>query len=586
VLVEKILARSESLPSDWPVSGTTGYDFLNYVNGIFVHPQGAKQIENIYSDFIGKTLKFEDVLFEKKHLVMNTLLAVEMRSLGRQLGELAGQDRYAKDLSRRELTDALREVTACLSVYRTYIRNLDVPEDARQFIGAALEIARARKPRLNPDCFGFLRDVLMLLNPPHVHPAQREARLSFVMRWQQFTGPIVAKSLEDTALYVYHPLLSLNDVGGDPRPDGISLEAFHEFIVQRQERWPHTLNATGTHDTKRAEDVRARINILSEVPEEWQNHLGQWAKENASHKFNVDGQLVPDANEEYFLYQTLLGTWPLNSAALPQLLPRLQAYVVKATREAMVHTRWTRPNLRHEEALTRFVEAIVNPRLSERFLIDFRSFQERVAFYGMLNSLSQTLLKITCPGVPDFYQGTELWDYRLVDPDNRGPVDFAERMAMLTKMQVTGKNGSIEGVQELVRNWADGRIKLYCIWKALAFRKKNVALFSHGQFEPVTATGGRADNVLGFQRKQERNWALIIVPRWLGRANARLAWNGNDSFWDDTYIPLSADAPAAWRNIFTGEVIEVETRNGQPVLALRGLVGYFPVGLFEAASRS
>ena len=586
VLVEKILARSESLPSDWPVSGTTGYDFLNYVNGIFVHSQGAKQIENIYSDFIGKTLKFEDVLFEKKHLVMNTLLAVEMRSLGRQLGELAGQDRYARDLSRRELTDALREVTACLSVYRTYIRNLDVPEDARQYIGAALEIARARKPRLNPDCFGFLRDVLMLLNPPHVHPAQREARLSFVMRWQQFTGPIVAKSLEDTALYVYHPLLSLNDVGGDPRPDGISLEAFHEFIIQRQEHWPHALNATATHDTKRAEDVRARINFLSEAPEEWQNHLGQWAKENASHKFNVDGQLVPDENEEYFLYQTLLGTWPLNPAALPQLLPRLQAYVVKATREAMVHTRWTRPNLRHEEALTRFVEAILNPRLSERFLIDFRSFQERVAFYGMLNSLSQTLLKITCPGVPDFYQGTELWDYRLVDPDNRGPVDFAERMAMLTKMQVTGRNGSVEGVQELVKNWIDGGIKLYCIWKALAFRKKNVALFSHGQFEPVTATGGRADNVLGFLRKQERNWALIIVPRWLGRANARLAWNGNDSFWDDTCIPLSADAPAAWRNIFTGEVIEVETRNGQPVLALRGLVGYFPVGLFEAASRS
>ena len=586
VLVEKILARSESLPSDWPVSGTTGYDFLNYVNGIFVHPQGAKHIENIYSDFIGKTLKFEDVLFEKKHLVMNTLLAVEMRSLGRQLGELAGQDRYAKDLSRRELTDALREVTACLSVYRTYIRNLDVPEDARQYIGAALEIACARKPRLNPDCFGFLRDVLMLLNHPHVHPAQREARLSFVMRWQQFTGPIVAKSLEDTALYVYHPLLSLNDVGGDPRPDGISLETFHEFIIQREEHWPHALNATATHDTKRAEDVRARINFLSEAPEEWQNHLGQWTKENASHKFNVDGQLVPDANEEYFLYQTLLGTWPLNPVALPQLLPRLQAYVVKATREAMVHTRWTRPNLQHEEALTKFVEAILNARLSERFLIYFKSFQERVAFYGMLNSLSQTLLKITCPGVPDFYQGTELWDYRLVDPDNRGPVDFAERMAMLTKMQVTGRNGSVEGVQQLVKNWIDGGIKLYCIWKALAFRKKNVALFSHGQFEPVTATGGRADNVLGFLRKQERTWALIIVPRWLARANARLAWNGNDSFWDDTYIPLFADAPAAWHNIFTGEVIESQTRNGQLVLALRGLVGHFPVGLFEAAPRS
>jgi len=586
VLVEKILARSERLPPDWPVSGTTGYDYLNYVNGIFVHPQGAKRIENIYSAFIGKTLKFEDVLLEKKNLVMNTLLAVEMRSLGRQLGELAGQDRYARDLSRRELTDALLEVTACLSVYRTYIRNLDVPEDAKQFIGAALEAAGVHKPELNPDCFGFLRDVMMLLNPPHVHPAQREARLNFVMRWQQFTGPIVAKGLEDTALYVYHPLLSLNDVGGNPQPGGISLETFHEFIIRRQEHWPHTLNTTSTHDTKRAEDVRARINILSEAPEEWQNHLGQWAKENASHKFNVDGQLVPDANEEYFLYQTLLGAWPLNPAALPQLVPRLQAYVVKATREAMVHTRWARPNLQHEEALTRFVDAVLNERVSKRFLIDFRSFQEQVAFYGMLNSLGQTLLKITCPGVPDFYQGAELWDYRLVDPDNRGPVDFAERIALLARMKATGKNESIEVVQELVRKWTDGSIKLYCIWKALAFRKKNAALFSDGQFEPVTATGGRAENVLGFLRKQERNWALIIVPRWLGKTNAQFAWNGKDSYWDDTHIRLSPDAPDAWRNIFTGEEIEVETRNDQRVLALHDLVGYFPVGLFEPASRS
>jgi (1->4)-alpha-D-glucan 1-alpha-D-glucosylmutase len=296
--------------------------------------------------------------------------------------------------------------------------------------------------------------------------------------------------------------------------------------------------------------------------------------------------LVPDANEEYFLYQTLLGTWPLNPAALPQLVQRLQAYVVKATREAMVHTRWTQPNLQHEEALMRFVEAILNERLSERFLTDFRSFQERVAFYGMVNSLSQTLLKITCPGVPDFYQGSELWDYRLVDPDNRGPVDFAERIALFSRMKSKGRIESIEVAEELVRNWADGGIKLYCVWKALAFRKKNAALFSHGQFEPVTATGGRADNVLGFLRKQERNWALIIVPRWLGKANARLEWNGRDSYWDDTYIRLSPDAPDTWRNIFTGEKTGVETRNDQRILALRGLVGYFPVGLFEPASRS
>ncbi|HZV59130.1 MAG TPA: malto-oligosyltrehalose synthase, partial [Candidatus Eremiobacteraceae bacterium] len=429
VVVEKILARNENLPDDWPVAGTTGYDYLNFANRILVEPQGAKEIEHIYSHFIGRNLKFSEVLYQKKKLVMGTILGVEMRSLGRQLGELAAQARYARDLPRHELTEALIETTACFAVYRTYIRNLDLPPEATKVLEEALAQARLRKPSLNPQCFDFLRDVLLLLNPPHVLPDHREARLSFVLRWQQFTGPIVAKGLEDTALYVYHPLVSLNEVGGDPSPDAICPREFFEFIAERQKRWPHSMNASSTHDTKRAEDVRARISVLSEMPQEWQKRLHHWAGMNEKYKIVANGgAMVPDRNEEYFLYQTLLGMWPLEQSELGGVLERLQAYTIKAIREAMVHTRWTRPNLAHEQGLKTFVAAILDEKQNKAFLEDFFSFHRDIAFYGMLNSLSQTLLKIAAPGVPDFYQGSELWDLRLVDPDNRSTVDFARRI--------------------------------------------------------------------------------------------------------------------------------------------------------------
>ncbi|MEQ1473645.1 MAG: malto-oligosyltrehalose synthase, partial [Candidatus Acidiferrum sp.] len=347
VLVEKILARHEDLPADWPVAGTTGYDYLNFANRVMVNPEGAKEIERIYSEFVGRKMKFNDVLYEKKKLVMGTILGVEMRSLGRQLGELAAQARYARDLPRHELSEALIETTACFAVYRTYIRNLDLPAEATKVLEEALAEARRRKPALNPQCFDFLRDVLLLLNPPHVLPDHREARLSFVLRWQQFTGPIVAKGLEDTSLYVYHPLLSLNEVGGDPAPDAICPEEFFEFIARRQKLWPHSMNASSTHDTKRAEDARARISVLSEIPQEWRKRLTHWSGLNEKHKTSRNGAPVPDRNEEYFLYQTLLGMWPLDKTDEAGVLERLQSYAVKATREAMVHTRWTRPNLAH-----------------------------------------------------------------------------------------------------------------------------------------------------------------------------------------------------------------------------------------------
>jgi (1->4)-alpha-D-glucan 1-alpha-D-glucosylmutase len=579
VLVEKILARHEELPLDWPVAGTTGYDYLNFANRVFVNPAGAKEIERVYSDFIGRKMKFNDVLYQKKKLVMSTILGVEMRSLGRQLGELAARARYARDLPRHELTEALIETTACFTVYRTYIRNLDLPLEATKALEEALAQARLRKPTLNPQCFDFLRDVLLLLNPAHVLPDHREARLSFVLRWQQFTGPIVAKGLEDTALYIYQPLLSLNEVGGDPSPDAICPREFVEFIAARQKAWPHSMNTSSTHDTKRAEDVRARISVLSEIPQEWQKRLNQWATLNEKYKSGINGGAVPDRNEEYFLYQTLLGMWPLQPSEQAGVLERLQSYVVKATREAMVHTRWTRPNLAHEEGLKKFVAAILDEQENRAFLEDFRDFHRQTAFYGMLNGLSQTLLKITTPGVPDFYQGSELWDLRLVDPDNRGTVDFARRVELLETVKCGHRQESNRFSEELMRDWTDGRIKLCLIWKALGFRQQCKELFTDGEFVPAEISGERSENITAFFRKFQKQSALIIAPKWLATSGMDLDQNAQRQFWGSTSITSPGYAALEWLNVFTGKGISGQEIDGRASIRVADALESFPVAL-------
>jgi (1->4)-alpha-D-glucan 1-alpha-D-glucosylmutase len=585
VVVEKILERHEHLPLDWPVAGTTGYDYLNFANRVFVHPTGAQEIERIYSQFIGRDTRFSEVLYQKKKLVMSTILGVEMRSLGRQLGELAAQARYARDLPRYELTDALIETTACFSVYRTYIRNLDLPGDAVHLLEDALAEARKRKPNLNPQCFDFLRDVLLLLNPPHILPDQREARLSFVLRWQQFTGPIVAKGLEDTALYVYHPLLSLNEVGGDPSPDALRPEEFFEFLAQRQRDWPHSMNASSTHDTKRAEDHRVRISVLSEIPGEWRDRLNRWAALNEPHKTTVYGSPVPDRNEEYFLYQTLLGMWPVEQQELAGVKDRLQAYALKATREAMVHTRWTRPNLSHEDALKNFVAAILDEKRNPAFLDDFRGFHKQVAFYGMCNSLSHTLLKMTVPGVPDFYQGTELWDLRLVDPDNRGPVDFSRRTGALHSLKGNFSTHETNFTHELLKNWPDGQIKLFLIWKTLSVRQRFPTLFTAGDFRPAGVRGERAAHLTAFFRTSSAESALVIAPKFLAGFEMDHLSAGVQTFWQDTAIHMPAAKTNKWLNLLTGQTFETGTdrqdRPGQ--LRVSDVLQHFPVALLLPA---
>ncbi len=574
LLVEKILARGESLPEEWTVSGTTGYDYLNEANGFFVEPEGARRIEEIYSTFIGRWQNFADVVYQKKKLVMNTLLGVEMRTLGRHLAELAAQDRYARELNREQLIDALIEVTACLSIYRTYVRSMELSAHATIYIEDAITEARRRAPNLSAACFDFVREVLLILNPPHVLVDQREARLAFVLRWQQFTGPIVAKGLEDTALYVYHPLLSLNEVGGNPCPsDAASLEEFCAFLTDRQTHWPGSLNASSTHDTKRSEDIRARLNALSEMPSEWKDHLELWANQNAPHKEQVKGESVPDRNEEYFLYQTLLGVWPLEREDCSTLLKRVQDHIIKATREAMVHTRWTRPNQPHEDALMQFVAKILSQDNRE-FLEDFSQFQKKIAYFGMVNSLSQMLLKIVSPGVPDFYQGSELWDLRLVDPDNRGPIDFNKRAAALDSI---AHLDFLHAMQTLVENWYDGCIKLYVIWKAIRFRRDHADVFRDGEFIPLQTTGLYSRNVTAFLRRKESSWALAAVPRWL----SHVPTTGKHQFnWGNTSLMLPTDAPDQWNSVLTPTQLATNEEAGEHRVMLGNLFQEFPVALF------
>jgi (1->4)-alpha-D-glucan 1-alpha-D-glucosylmutase len=579
VIVEKILAPHETLPEEWPVAGTTGYDYLNWANGIFVSRAGAKRLAGIYSGFTSREAEFADILYEKKKLVMNSLLRVEMRSLGRELAELAGKDRYGRDILRSELTDALIETTACMNVYRTYVRNLDIPPAAQEKIEAALEQARIRRPRLSAECFAFLREILTLRNPAHVLPDQREERLAFVMRWQQLTGPIVAKGLEDTALYVYYPLLSLNEVGGRPSLASIvSREEFYALMQERLRHWPHSLNSTSTHDTKRSEDLRARLNVLSEIPEQWEQQIAKWAACNEKHKQVIDGHKVPDANEEYLIYQTLVGLWPLDSSNASSITGRLQAYLVKATREAMINTRWTEPNKTHESALARFIEELLSPK-NERFLCDFRAFQKKIAYCGMIDSLAQVLLKITCPGVPDFYQGSELWDFRLVDPDNRGPIDFAERSRLLETVVRESDADLASAAHSFVEHWADGRIKLYVIQKALAYRLKNNGLFSKGDFIPLEARGKRAEHVVAYLRSLGDRFALTIVPRWIAAAQADFSQVDLREFWYDTALVLPRETSCSWRNIFTYQGIGSQLSGDNQTLLVGDLLAQFPVAV-------
>jgi (1->4)-alpha-D-glucan 1-alpha-D-glucosylmutase len=546
VVVEKILEHGETLPANFRVCGTTGYDFLDVVNALFVDPKGLDRLTTHYRKFTGFRETFDDVVYEKKKQAIEQLFAGEMRALGIQLAAIATADRNARDFAASELLSALEEITACMPVYRTYIRESEVSEADREFIRRAITEARQRAGwRVDARLFNFLELVLML-SPPAYIDAEREKWLAFVMNWQQFTGRVMAKGVEDTAFYNYNRLISLNEVGGNPGREGDfdPVGEFHRHNERIANEWPHTMNATSTHDTKRSEDVRARLNVLAEIAETWEREVRRWSRMNATLK--RDG--APDANEELLVYQTLAGVWPFTADEQRGVPARLRLYLEKALREAKVYSSWLEPNAAYERAVQDFAVALLD---HEPFMTSFRRLHRHIAFHGFLNSLAQVVLKVCSPGLPDFYQGTEIWDFSLVDPDNRRPVDYTVRSRMLRRLGTP---------ETLLKNWKDGRVKLFVTERSLAVRARHAELFRDGSYTPIE-TGSA--NAVAFRRGED---VIAVVPR-LTSQLARAPRLPIGDVWAD----LSLGVSGRWRNAFTGDIHES--------LALRDVLARFPVAV-------
>jgi (1->4)-alpha-D-glucan 1-alpha-D-glucosylmutase len=569
VVVEKILAPHEHLPEGWPVAGTTGYDFLNQVGELFVNPDGEGGMDRAYRRFLGREVDFEEILVGCKRLIMRVSLASELNVLARRLLRISGYGRRSYDFTINVLRGALSEVVAHFPVYRTYVTAAGPSEEDRRYVEWAVARAKKRSTAADTTVYDFIRSVLLL---EVQGPAEyREMALGFVMKFQQYTGPVMAKGMEDTALYVYDRLVSLNEVGGEPDRFGVSVSAFHHLNAERARRWPNAMLATATHDTKRGEDARARISVLSEIPNEWRERLARWGRINRSRRREVDGTAAPSRNDEYLLYQTLLGTWP-NGEVDEEYGRRIREYMQKAMREAQVYTSWLNVNEDYERAVFDFVDVLLSPENS-LFLEEFVPFARRVSRLGALNSLSQTLLKLTSPGVPDIYQGCELWDLSLVDPDNRRPVDYALREHALAEL----KKRAPEEASSLLEDgrWETGAPKLYLIWRALGLRRGRPDLFERGGYVPLEVEGERADRLVAFARTDGEDAALTIAPRLCARLD-RLSGSllPRPEEWSGTRVLLPEELSGlAWRDALSGG------RFGSGSLSVQDLFASFPAAL-------
>jgi (1->4)-alpha-D-glucan 1-alpha-D-glucosylmutase len=571
ITVEKILAQSEDLPASWTIQGTSGYDFLNYVNGVFCHTQHELAFTQFYLTFTGLYTEYDQLAADKKRLIIEKNLAGDVSNLADRLKRISGQTRLGGDFTAYGLKRALAEVLAWFPVYRTYVDSAVVSASDRAVIQTAIAQAKPHVPQLIKE-LDYIEKLLLRQGEDYLSETQKVDRLEFVMRLQQLTGPLMAKGIEDTLLYCYNRLLSLNEVGGNPSQFGISLAQFHQFNQHHAQHWPHTMNATATHDTKRGEDVRARLNILSELPEEWSTQVKTWAKMNADKKPKVNGRVVPDNNDEYFLYQTLVGAFPWQESEFSEFRDRIKAYAIKSVREAQVHTAWLTPNHKYEEGYLAFIDAILSDPATNPFLQAFKPFQQRVAAYGVLNSLSQVLLKNTVPGVPDLYQGNELWDLNLVDPDNRRPIAYAQRMTALNYIQAQSSPHPLALIEELLATQTDGRIKLFLTYQLLQARKTYSALFQQGDYVPLTVTGKWSEHIIAFGRRLKQQMAIAIAPRfWVNLVQPGEQPLGPD-IWQDTSIQLPRS--------FTGfNAITAQSWSSSPLLSVGEALQHFPVAL-------
>ncbi|HLL55800.1 MAG TPA: malto-oligosyltrehalose synthase [Myxococcaceae bacterium] len=585
VVVEKIQGGRERIPEAWAVHGTVGYRFANAVTGLLVNRDAERLLTEGYHRFIGHRHDFHALLYEKKKLILKVSMSSELNVLARELNRISELSRRTRDFTLNSLRRALTEFIALFPVYRTYLDSWrEVDDRDVKYIEQTIAGAKAHDPSLNASIFDFLGDVLLRRYPEQTTEEERALMLRFAMKLQQITGPVMAKGLEDTTFYIYNRLTSLNEVGGEPERFGVSPELFHLRNQERAELWPSAMLTTSTHDTKRSEDVRARINVLSELPEEWRAKLRKWNRLNQRFKTQVsEDYLWPIANDEYLFYQTLLGAWPMGEhhpeEELRAFRDRVRDYMLKAVKEAKVITSWVNPEPRYDEALTRFVEGVVDPSGNRDFFDDIRDFKRRIERPGQLNALSQVLLKLASPGVADIYQGCEMWDLSLVDPDNRRPVDYRLRVRALEALDADAAKDRLALCQALWRDMDDGRAKLYTVAQALRLRRRHEALFRRGGYRPLDVTGPRAAHAVVFARELEGNAVIAVAPR---LTLGLLDGDGLGKAFGGTRLLLTeAEGSAPWVDIFTGRRFIPSRDTGAPALDLGELLAHFPLALLE-----
>jgi (1->4)-alpha-D-glucan 1-alpha-D-glucosylmutase len=583
LILEKILGPEELLPAEWPVDGTTGYDFLNLVNGLFVDPGAEAQLDRLHREFTGRGDSFDAVLDASKRHVAEALFGGELWALARHFHALAHDCGRGRGLSQSRFEQLLTDVVVGFEVYRTYVSERGASSSDARRISRAVEWARGRSAEPEPGLLSWVEQVL-LGEPPA--PADRPRAHRVAAKLQQLTGPVMAKGLEDTAFYRHFRLASQNEVGGDPRRFGVSTAEFHRANLERSLRAPRSMLATATHDTKQGEDARARIDVISELPGEWERKVWRWADLNARFKTSLHGATAPTPSHEYLLYQTLVGSWP-PPAALPRELPafrdRIEAFMIKAVRQGKEQSSWRRPEPAYEEAVTKFVRRVLEPAESEVFLADLARFARRIATLGTANGLAQLAFKICAPGVPDVYQGCELWDLSLVDPDNRRPVDFEHRRRLLTELREEFADLESRGPEvwlRLVEDWQDGRIKLFVTWKLLRLRREEPRLFLEGRYLPLSVSGDRAPHACAFARQLSGPTLIVAAPRLcagLPGADSHLPVGA--ATWGDTRVQCPDDGATWYRHVLTGARIPVRREGPAPALAASDLFADLPVGV-------
>ncbi len=568
VVVEKILEGHEALPDDWPAQGNSGYDFLAWIGNLYTDREGELQLTRLYEKLVPQApIDYEKLVFEKKMFILQDQMAGELENLLRVLED---RDLLPPGSARDRYREPLAILLASFPVYRIYVRQLPLNEPADRIVSEAFDRAMQRTPHLNEQ-FDHLRSIFQSTGDGSDEVENN--KLYFVMRSQQFTGPLAAKGVEDTAFYNYNRLLALNEVGNNPEVFHLRRPHFHELMQHKLKTYPHSINATATHDTKRGEGMRMRLQVLSEMPEEWADQVHRWT--GIIRKRTPAGK--PTANDLYFMLQTLIGVVPIDGTIDGSLVERVQEYLIKAFREAKENTNWSRPDEDYESVVKDLTQELLRP--GNEFVEAFLPFQRKLAHYGWLYSLCQTMLKLTCPGVPDIYQGCELWDLSLVDPDNRRPVDYDLREKLLHQLQDRQRHDVAKLHRELLSSPEDGKVKLYLIQKVLNERRPLRSLFDHGDYTPLYFNGRFNDNLIGFTRRHGDRWCMVIVPRLLTQVIAPHELPLGDEIWGDTMLQLQPGSPGTWTDIFTGTDLDLRP-GGQ--LPIGSVLNSFPVALLTS----